>query len=347
MKRLCILVALALAQATLGSLRAADALEIYWVDVEGGGGTLIVTPAKESILIDTGWAGHRDAARIRDAAAKSGVTKIDFLILTHFHVDHFGGAAELAKLMPIGTVYDNGIPEHDPDGGDDARFLKNIQPYREFKAGQRVIVHPGDTLPLKQAEESPKLTFRFLAAEQKTIDPPAEAPKNPLCASLETRAMDSSDNKNSVVSLVQYGPFRFFDGGDLTWNVEGRLVCPVNIPGPVDVYQVDHHGMNISNNPILVRSLNPTVSVMNNGAHKGGAVETLAALKSAPGIQAMYQVHKDLAHGEAGNTADELIANLEEKCAGNYIKLATAADGKSYTVSIPATRQQRTFQTKE
>ncbi len=346
MKKIWLILCLGLGLAS-GTVQAASGPEIYWVDVDGGGGTLIITPAKESILIDTGWPGERDAVRIRDAAAKAGVTRIDFLILTHFHLDHFGGAANVAALMPVGAVYDNGIPAHDPDGGDDKAFFKSIEPYRELKAERRQVVHPGDTLPLKQAETGPKISFRFLAAAQKRIDAPAGAPKNPLCDGLETREPDTSDNKNSVVSLLQYGSFRFFDGGDLTWNMEGKLVCPVNLPGPVDVYQANHHGVNISNNPLLVRSLSPTVAVMNNGARKGGSSETAATLRSTPGIKAVYQVHKDVVHGPNSNTADEFIANLDEQCAANPIHLKVAPDAQTYTVSIPATGHKQVFHVRE
>src|SRR5881628_1769411 len=110
-------------------------LDIYWADVEGGAATLIVTPSGESILIDTGSSGGRDPGRLHQLATKAaGLKKIDHLIITHFHSDHFGGAAELAQLMPIGTVYDNGVPTRDPDGNpDSASFLKNIQPYRAMK----------------------------------------------------------------------------------------------------------------------------------------------------------------------------------------------------------------------
>src|SRR5690349_16929565 len=75
-------------------------LDVYWMDVEGGGGTLIVTPAGESVMIDTGNPGGRDAGRIHHVAAEvAGLKRIDHLVMTHFHTDHFGGAAELAKLM--------------------------------------------------------------------------------------------------------------------------------------------------------------------------------------------------------------------------------------------------------
>jgi competence protein ComEC len=148
------------------------------------------------------------------------------------------------------------------------------------------------------------------------------------------------------VFLLQYGPFDFFDGGDLTWNNEANLVCPFNVIGPVDVYQVDHHGLDLSNNPILVRSLSPTVSIMSNGTTKGCGAETFQTLKSVASIQAMYQIHKNLREDSENNTALEQIANVEKNCAANYIKLTVDPTGKSYTVSIPATGYSRIFATK-
>src|SRR5437016_8441729 len=130
-------------------------LDIYWIDSEGGGSTLIVTPAGESVLIDSGNPGGRDSKRIhRLATEAAGLKKIDFLVTTHFHIDHFGGAAELSQLMPIGAVYDNGIPEHNPDGGEDASFFEKIKPYRDFKADKRRTIKSGELIPLKQAEEA-------------------------------------------------------------------------------------------------------------------------------------------------------------------------------------------------
>ncbi len=327
--------------------RAAQAtLDIYWVDVEGGGGTLIVTPARQSILIDTGWSTGPSAARIRDAASNAGVSRIDFLILTHFHMDHFGGAAPLAALMPIGTVLDNSIPEHDPDGQNDEQFINAIKPYREFKAERRMVIQPGETLPLQQPDSAIPISLRFMGARQHFVHPPGMGGPNSLCADATRRDRDTSDNANSVVSLLQFGSFKFFDGGDLTWNMEGELVCPTNSIGRVDVYQTDHHGVDLSNNSLLIRSLAPTVSVMNNGPRKGGAKETLATLRGVSSIQTMYQVHRDLHGGEEYNTDDQYIANLKEKCEGNYIKCSVDPSGKSYTISIPARGFAITYQTR-
>src|SRR5437016_14371809 len=86
-------------------------LDIYFIDTEGGAATLIVTPAGESVLIDCGNPGARDAERIHKAAEQAGLKAIDHLVITHWHTDHYGGVARLTQLLPIHHYYDHGIPE--------------------------------------------------------------------------------------------------------------------------------------------------------------------------------------------------------------------------------------------
>lgn len=323
-------------------------LDIYWIDVEGGGATLIVTPQGQSVLIDAGNPGVRDSGRIHKVATQmAGLKRIDHLVTTHLHLDHFGGAAELSALMPIGTVWNNGIPETSPDNNpNDTRWRITIKPYAEFKAEERKVIHPGDTLPLTPPKNGTALSLRCFAAKQQFIAVPENASPNPSCSLSKPKDKDTSDNANSIALVLGFGPFRFFDGGDLSWNIESALVCPVNRVGEVDVFQVNHHGLDQSNNPILVHSLAPTVSVMNNGSKKGTEPETVATLASVPSIKARYQLHKNVRPDKANSAPDDFIANVDADCKGQPIKLSVSPAGDTYTISIPSTGHAQTYATR-
>lgn len=345
---LCI--ALAAIALTARADEKSKTLDVYWVDSEGGGSTLIVTPAGESVLIDAGNPGARDSSRIIAAAKGAGLSRIDYFLLTHFHIDHFGGAAEVAAQIPLGTIFQRAIPDGDPDGRPQSSFPVQIKSFREL-AARREQLAPGVVVPLKAAPGAPKLELRCVAADKKVIEAPVGAPRGPAVAA--SKAVAPSDNDNSAVFLLSFGGFRLFDGGDLTWNFEAQLVSPVNRVGAVDVYQTNHHGLDVSNNPVLVQGLAPTVVVMNNGPYKGGMPGAFAAIKTASSVQAMFQVHKSYNVQGDENAPAEFIANHDNfrgadaaRCPAHLVKMSVAADAKSYTISIPATGFARTYQTK-
>jgi competence protein ComEC len=319
-------------------------LDVYWVDVEGGAATLLVTPAGESVLIDTGSAGGRDAKRIHEVATRqAGLKKLDHVIITHFHTDHYGGLAELAALMPIAALHDHDLATAPPEKGQD----KTFPAYKDAKVEHRLVVKPGEKLALKQAPGAAPITMQILGAREKFATLEGAKDNAALCGQHQPRGPDATDNKNSVVTLVSFGPFRMFEGGDITWNTEKEVVCPRNkLGGGVDVYQTDHHGLDLSNNPVLVKTLAPTVAVENNGPRKAGDPHTFATLKATPSIKDIFQLHRNVRTGPDQNTDPRLTANLDEACQANFVKMSVDPEGKSYTVGIPAAGVQKSYLTR-
>ncbi len=312
---------------------------IYWVDVEGGAATLVVTPEGESLLMDCGWPGERDALRIAKTAKSAGLTRIDHYLTSHYHTDHWGGIETLAGLIPIAKYYYHAFPDASAKDVDP----KIKEPFLKLSAGKSVVVEPGMTVPLKGAQ------VKILVANNQVVGEAAGAPQVRKCeANPEHPAKpeDTSDNARSVGFLLTFGGFKFLDLGDLTWNVEHRLVCPVNLIGAVDVYQVSHHGLDQSNSPALLQAIRPTVAIMNNGAKKGGSAPTFKWLKEVPGLKDVFQVHRNVATGPGDNTAPELTANDDEKCAGEGIVLIVDSSGKTYTVEVPSKKTKKTYPVK-
>jgi beta-lactamase superfamily II metal-dependent hydrolase len=343
-----IVVALGVALGLSAAGRAAEparGLDIYFIDTEGGAATLIVTPARESVLIDCGNPGSRDADRIhKTATEQAGLSAIDHLIITHWHTDHYGGVEHLSALMPIRHYYDHGIPDQLQE--DPQNFPLLIQAYRKATGGKSTVLKPGDEISLKQADGAPPVQLRCVSGGREVIGDKPGAAENPVAADHEPMPEDPSDNARSLGFVLSSGGFRFLDLGDLTWNIEYKLVHPTDKLGPVDVYQVTHHGLEISSNPVLLKTVRPRVAIFNNGARKGGHPRVTATLRRLPDIQAIYQMHRNVTVGDQENTDPEYIANKDEDCKGEGINLAVAPDGKSYTVTVGSTGKPRRYETR-
>ncbi len=319
-------------------------LSIYFIDVMGGAATLVVTPAGESVLIDSGWPGQgdRDPKRIAHVLKDvAGLDHLDHLVTTHWHTDHYGGVEGLAKLVRIDHFWDRGLPEDPATGLDFPDGPKADDPlgiaYRKASAGKRKALKPGDRLPLKDVEAV------VLASGGRVIE---GGQANPLCADVPAdREADGSDNARSLALRFRVGAFDFLDCGDLTWNIEKQLVCPLDRVGPIDAYQVTHHGMDISNHPGLLRTVAPTVTIMNNGPRKGGSAGVVKLLKTLPSVKAAYQLHKNAATGPDENTDPALIANTDP-AGGQFLALHVAPDGAQYVVRVGTDGPVRTFQSR-
>ena len=322
--------------ACAAALPAARNLEIYFIDVEGGQSTLLVSPSGESMLVDTGWAGfnHRDSGRIAAAAKEAGVKRIDYLVVTHYHADHVGGVPELAEKLPIRNFVDHG-PQTETTR--DAQVLYNAySAYRD--KGNHIQVKPGDVIPIKGIE------VKVLSSAGELIAAPLPGAGKPdaECASFQRHAVDTTENAQSVGMLITYGGFRMIDLADLTWNKEYDLVCPVNKIGAVDLYLVSHHGMDMSGSPQLVHALHPRVAVMNNGARKGGALEIWQTIHSSPGLEDLWQLHFAVAGGQDHNSPAPFIANVDDPCEGQWIRATVRKDG-AFTVYNSRNKYQKTY----
>jgi competence protein ComEC len=324
---------------------ASQPLDIYFVDVEGGAATLIVTPLGESVLIDTGWPREdaRDARRIEGVARYvAGLDRIDHVLTTHWHTDHYGGIEALAKLMPIGNFWDRGIPAVSSDGSRD--FPTLIAAYKRASGGKSRALSPGDRLPLRTG--AAELELRVVSGGGKVIDEHRKEAPVGCPVHRDAPAKDESDNKLSLGFLLKFQGFTYLNLGDLTWAIEHKLACPVNRVGKVDLWQVTHHGWEASGNPALVEAIKPRVAMMVNGPRKGASPSVMRTIKSSPHIEALYQLHTNVTTGAEDNTSPERIANLDEKCNGEFFRVTVSPNGSRYTVFKGANRPLQTFLTR-
>ncbi|MGC1423295.1 MAG: MBL fold metallo-hydrolase [Terracidiphilus sp.] len=312
-------------------------LQIYAIDVEGGQATLLVAPGGgHSLLVDTGWPGNngRDAQRIEAAMKEAGITMIDKVLITHFHVDHVGGVPDLVEHVKVGEFLDHGVNREDSEitRHDYAAYIKAIG------TTPRRTVHPGDTIDV------PGLIIIVLTADGEHIKsvPGVKPEPNSYCASEPKWDLDTTENPRSAGILVRFGKFRFLDLGDLTKAKEIPLVCPDNLIGPVDLYLVNHHGFDLSNSRAFVDAIQPRVAIMDNGAHKAGSPEAWQTVHESPGLQDLYMLHTAEDSDAAHNSAEPLIANLKGGSDGAYFKVVAHQNG-SFSVTNSRTGKTKNY----
>src|SRR6266436_7725005 len=231
---------------------AQKGLQIYFVDVEGGQATLFVTPEGKALLIDTGWPGNngRDADRIAAAAKGAGIKKIDFVLITHYHDDHVGGAPQLAAKIPVGTFIDHGENRETSDASASRVFAA----YQELLSSgkyKHIVAKPGEVLPITGMQ------VRVVTADGQVIERalPGGGKENTTCANAAKPPVDVTENPRSLGTLITFGKLRILDLGDLTADKELELLCPMNKIRAVDIYIASHHGSESSGTAPLVHAI--------------------------------------------------------------------------------------------
>src|SRR3984893_4635486 len=317
-------------------------LQVYFVDVEGGQATLFVTPEGKSLLIDTGWPDNngRDADRIAAAAKDAGIKKIDFVLITHYHDDHVGGAPQLAAKIPVGTFVDHGENRETNDAG----AKKVFAAYRQLLATgkyKHITAKAGEVLPITGMQ------VRVVTADGELIERPLPGggKGNASCANAAKAPVDVTENPRSLGTLITFGKLRILDLGDLTGDKELELMCPTNKIGAVDIYVASHHGTESSGTPVLVHAITPRVAIMDNGRKKGGSTGAWEVIEKWPGLEDLWQLHYSEEGGDAHNVAASFLANLQGPDGGNYLKVAASADG-SFAVLNSRTRETKKYAAK-
>jgi beta-lactamase superfamily II metal-dependent hydrolase len=321
----------------LAALAAAKTFDAYFIDVEGGQATLMVAPSGEAMLVDTGWAGfnNRDTDRIAAAAKIAGVKQIDYLLITHYHADHVGGVPQLVAKLPVKHFVDHG-PNNETGEAADALYSG----YKSsWGSSAHMVVKPGDKIPVKGLD----IVVVSANGELLSAPLPGAGQPNPLCGKDARRPEDKSENARSIGTLITYGKFRLIDLGDLTWNKEQDLVCPVNKIGTVDLYLTTHHGMDMSGPATIVHAMKARVAIMNNGATKGASKPAWEVVRSSPGLLDLWQLHYAVNGGADHNVNERFIANPDQaKDQGNYLKLSAESNG-NFTVTNQRNGETKTY----
>jgi competence protein ComEC len=358
MLRKTLLAALLASALVVPAIAAEGTLKVVSVDVEGGGGTLFVTPEGKSLLIDTGWPagagllpspdGAKDSAdRIAAAARKLGLSKIDYLIITHYHMDHVGGIQDLVKRIPVDTFIDHGpnaehlksgevVPPDLAGGAPDQLYPKYLE---TIKGHKHIVAKPGQVIQIGS------MTDTIVSSDGVTLSKPlpGAGAANPVCDTAQSKVSrddGGEENTRSVASLLTFGKVRIAMFGDLSWKKERELSCPTGKLGHVNFLIVTQHGSAISSNPASIADMHPDIALMGAGGKKGGDEGPIKVVKASPGLMGFWQTHDSYAHPEWSGDKN-MVANLNPSAAavaGHAKQMFTVPPDEGHAIHAEITK---------
>lgn len=204
-------------------------LTVHFIDVGQGDAALVVTPQRQTLLIDTGGLrGDYDTGSriVLPYLRYLGIRSLDMLLLSHGHHDHAGGAAAVAKNIPIRRLI---LPQEQPSA-DIQALLKNTK-------AQLIYAESGTNYSLGNT------AIQIISA------PVGRA--------------DSDANESSLIVRVVSADGSIVFTGDAT-ETEELLAAGQIQPG--QVLKVSHHGSNASSSMPFLAAVSPQLAVISVGA---------------------------------------------------------------------------------
>jgi competence protein ComEC len=205
-------------------------LKIHFIDVGEGDSVLIEAPDGEAALVDAG--NLISGYRVLEYLKKRNIQILDYLIFTHPHPDHIGGAFFVLQMIDVESIYDNGQDLTD--------IAKSIDMYRWYEE----LVRSSSNYKVLKAEDNLLLGDITLSV--------LWPPQPPIF---------SDFNANSLVMVLKYGKFRCLLTGDLT-SVSERKLLEQGIDLKADVLKVGHHGAKDASCQEFLRSVSPRMAII-------------------------------------------------------------------------------------
>jgi beta-lactamase superfamily II metal-dependent hydrolase len=256
MKKLTALAALSLLL-TQRPLAQGAGLRIFFVDIGQGAGTLIVGPPDgsgkvTSLLVDGGPPGG-GTTKIVPLLDTLGIAKIDYTVVTHYHIDHISGITELLQAGRVGAIaYDNGDDAAltPPAGGTRNAYLAYVAAATAAEIPRQQI-QPGQVITL-----GPGVRATCIVAGGRLI-------------SRGVVAITNEDlNSESIALLVEFASFDYLVSGDLTGGGSTSTAKTPDVEtyvgqavGDVDVVQLNHHGSTTTSNQTFLAAVKAEVAV--------------------------------------------------------------------------------------
>jgi beta-lactamase superfamily II metal-dependent hydrolase len=302
-------------------------LEIHHLDIGEGDSTLIVSPAGRSLLVDAGEPiGNYGAGAPKEAAAileVLGCMAVDYVLITHFHSDHIGlvGQDGLWALvntfgLKVGTMLHRDYPDYL------GQTSTTMSGWRTYLAGAgKEALHPALAVSgTSQVDLGPGITFRIIA-----LDGDGQLDEG----TFSSAANPPNENDYSVASVMKFGLFDYYIGGDLTgqtaiedgYSYHDIETTVARAVGDVDVMRANHHGSSHSTNPTWVAQLDPEVSIASEGAANTFGFPAQATVDRLLATGDLYLTERGAA---TINTRTAVIA-------GNVV--VKISDGIHYTVN--------------